>query len=307
MFRGIMTPVVTPIAADGAIAHDVYVAHSRWVLDQGSHFVTPFGTNGEALSFGKRQRMAAIDALLAAGIEPSSIMPGTGLTALEDTADLTRHAMEVGCAAAMVLPPFFFRKASDEGLYRYFASLIETIGGTSPKLCLYHIPPVAGIGFSPALVARLKEAFPDVVVALKDSGGDWSNTRAYIDTVPDLDVFPGSEAFLLQGQREGAAGCISGSCNVNPAAIRAVFDKADQPEVEALNAEMLDVRRKVEGAGLMPACKWLLCDATGEATFGRVMPPLLPLSAADGQRLKADLAGRLSALNGHYAKVREIA
>lgn len=302
MFRGIMTPVVTPLNQDGSIALDAYLAHSHWVLEQGSHFVTPFGTNGEALSYGKSQRMAAIEALVAGGIEPGRLMPGTGLTSIEDTADLTRHASELGCAASMILPPFFFKQASDEGLYAYFARLIESIGSSSPKICLYHIPQVAGIGFSAALATRLSKAFPEIIVAIKDSSGDWSNTAAFIKHMPDVDVFPGSETFLLQGQREGAAGCISGTCNVNPAAIRAVFDSAAKPDVEALNDEMLRVRGLVEGAGLMPACKWLIADATQDPAFGRVQPPLMAIDDARGIALKAALGPNFSGLANHKAK-----
>ncbi len=296
MFNGIMTPVVTPLSQDGAIDHPAYLAHSQWVLAEGSHFVTPFGTNGEAASFGMRQRMAAVEALVAGGIDPANLMPGTGLTALEDTVTLTHHALELGCAAAMVLPPFFFRGASDEGLYAYFARLVETLAPVGPKLCLYHIPPVAGIGFSAELVARLKRAFPEAIVAIKDSSGDWSNTQAYLDATSDLAVFPGSEAFLLQGLRAGAVGCISGTCNINAAAIRAVYDKASEPGVEALNDEMLRVRGIVQDAGLMPACKWLLAEATGEPAYGRVSPPLLPLSDDKAAALKTALGPSFNGL-----------
>ena len=147
---------------------------------------------------------------------------------MQETLSLTRHAVEAGCRAAMILPPFFFVNATDEGLCRYFSQLIERVGSDDLRVCLYHIPQMTGIGISPALAARLNKAFPGIVVAYKDSSGDWENTLAVIRAAPGISVFPGSESFMLRAMRLGGGGCISASCNSNAAAIRAMYDLAAQ-------------------------------------------------------------------------------
>ena len=176
-FRGVITPILTPYNDDFSIAEDLYLAHAGACLAGGAHYISPFGTTSEALSQSMRERMAMVELLAASGTaRPEQMMPGTGLCNMEETATLCRHAVELGCAAVMTLPPFFFVNAGDEGLYRYFSGLIESVGSDRLKICLYHIPQMAGIGISPALAARLNAAFPEVVVAYKDSSGNWENT-----------------------------------------------------------------------------------------------------------------------------------
>ena len=144
-------------------------------------------------------------------------MPGTGTCSLADAIVLTKHAVDLGCGGVLMLPPFYYKAPSEEGLFRFFAETIEEVGDDQLKVYLYHIPPVAQVGFSLPLIGRLIKEFPDIVVGLKDSSGDWSNTAAILETYPGFEVFPGSEIFLLDGLRKGAAGCISATCNVSAA------------------------------------------------------------------------------------------
>lgn len=284
-FRGVMTPVLTPMEADGAIAHDAYAAHCRRMLDQGSHYIAPFGTTGEALSFSAAERMEALDRLVSAGLPPGRMMPGSGFTSITDTVEVTRHAAALGCAGVMTLPPFFYTQASEDGLVAYFDAVIGRVDAPGLKICLYHIPQNAGVGFSPALAARLNRAFPETVVAIKDSGGDWANTQALLSAAPGLAVFPGSEAFLAQGMAAGAAGCISATCNVNAPMIREVYEMGAGAEGAALEREMQRIRGLIQAAGLIPAMKWMLARALDDPRMGRVRPPLLPLDDARGAAL----------------------
>ena len=179
--RGVITPVLTPYNDDNSIATDLYLDHAAGCLADGAHYLSPFGTTSEALSNAPRERMEMLELLISSGTaRPDQLMPGTGLNSLEETLTLSRHAVELGCAGVMTLPPFFYVTASDEGLYRYFSQLIEGVGSDALKICLYHIPQNTGIGVSPGLAARLNTAFPEVVVAYKDSSGEWENTRAVI-------------------------------------------------------------------------------------------------------------------------------
>ena len=255
---GVITPILTPFNNDLSFAPDLYVPHGKWLLANGIHYLSPFGTTGEALSMSVAERISAVDALIDGGIDPGQLMPGAGLCNLPETVALCRHASERGCAAVMTLPPFFFKNASDEGIFQYFVQLIETVNHPGLKICLYHIPPMAVVGFTPELAARLATTFPDVVVAYKDSSGDFENTKAVINAAPALSVFPGAETFLKPGLEAGGAGCISATCNVNPAGIRQVYDLgvgAFDGDLDAANEAMVQFRKQVEGYAPIPAMK----------------------------------------------------
>ena len=289
---GVITPILTPFNDDLGLAPDLYLEHARWLLDQGIHYLSPFGTTGEALSMAHRERLDAVDALIDGGIDPARLMPGTGLCNLPETLELTRHAVERGCAAVMTLPPFFYKNADDAGLHAYFDRLIHTIDDPGLRLCLYHIPPMAGIGFSPELAGRLAAEFPDVVVAYKDSSGDFENTLAVLRAAPSLSVFPGAETYLRAGMEAGGAGCISATCNVNPAAIREVYDliAGDRDgDLSVADGAMRQLRSCIEGYAPIPAMKGLLAEGRGEPRWRNVRPPLM-VSSAD------QTAGLLGAL-----------
>ncbi|MEM1277746.1 MAG: dihydrodipicolinate synthase family protein [Pseudomonadota bacterium] len=287
---GVVTPLLTPFDADGTIAQDLWINHAKWILAQGGHTLSPFGTTGEALSLSIETRMRAVELLVEAGIPADLIVPGTGLCALEETARLTAHARDLGCAGAMTLPPFFYTGADEDGLAAYFAELIATVGAKDLKLVLYHIPSHAGVGISPSLAARLNSAFPDVVLGYKDSSGDWSNTEAVITAAPGLSVFPGSEAFLTKGLATGGVGCISATCNINVAEIRRLYDTARAGEdVTALDASVKSTRKIVQDAGLIPAMKALLAYRLGEPRWRNTRLPLMPPADGLGERVSEAL------------------
>ncbi len=296
---GVMTPILTPFNDDLSFAPDLYLSHAKWLLAEGIHFISPFGTTGEALSMTVPERLAAVDTLVEGGIDPAVLMPGTGLCNLEDTVTLCRHALERGCAAVMTLPPFFYKNASDDGLYAYFTRLIETVNSPALRICMYHIPPMAGIGFTPALAGRLATDFPDVFVAYKDSSGNFENTKAVIAAAPDIAVFPGSEHFLKEGLECGGMGCISATCNVNPAGIRSVYDVgvgAKSDNLEQINNEMVAFRKKVEGYGPIPAMKGMLAVKRNDPRWRNVRPPIMPASPASTESLLQALGDALGSL-----------
>ena len=275
---GIVTPLLTPFNDDLSVADDLYVDHARHCLAEGSHFLSPFGTTSEALSHSVAERMRLVELLVDSGAaRADQLMPGTGLCNLEETAALSRHAVQLGCRAVMTLPPFFFVTASEEGLYRYFSLLIEQVGSDALTICLYHIPQYAGIGFTPTLAARLNRAFPEVVTALKDSSGNWDNTRAVIEAAPGISVFPGSEGAMLDAMALGGGGCISASCNSNSAGIRRLYDLAragDTDGAEALKPQIDAHRAAVFSGGLIPGLKALKAQETGDARWLNLRPPL---------------------------------
>ena len=292
--RGVIAPNLTPFNADLSIAETLYLEHAEWLIDQGCIGLAPFGTTGEALSIGIDERIALLEQMTAR-IDPAKIIPGTGLTSLPDTVRLTRHAVDQGCAGAMTLPPFYYKGVSDDGLYDYFAWLIEAVGREELKLYLYHIPQVAGVGIPPAVAQRLHTAFPEIVVGIKDSSGDWSNTEQLL-AIEGLIVYPAQETTLIEGHALGAAGCISATANLNPAAIARLIETIEvgAPD-ETLNADVSEFRKLLAGAGPIPAQKALLAQWTGDERWARLRPPLMPMAPADA----AALAEQVAALPGY--------
>jgi len=286
-FTGIITPVLTPFDDDGTIAEELYFDHCRKVLADGSDYISPFGTSGEALSVSIPERLAMLEKIIDNNVaRPEQIMPGTGLCSLGDTLTLTRHAVELGCAAVMTLPPFFYPDPGDEGLFRYFSQLVEETGSNSLKICLYHIPQNAGVGISATVAARLNEAFPETVVAYKDSSGNWDNTLSVIETAPGISVFPASESVLPKALALGAGGCISATCNVNVRQIKKVYNLFGEGKTEAIEKEMVTldrIRQSVQQAGLIRALKSIKAHQTGDRRWLNTRAPLLNAEAAIGE------------------------
>ena len=202
-FCGVIAPVLTPFGEDGGPDAERFVEHCQWLMATGCTALAPFGTTSEGNSLGLDERMELLEELVDTGeLDPAKLMPGTGTCALSDAVVLTKHAVDLGCGGVLMLPPFYYKAPSEEGLFRFFAEVIEEVADDRLKIYLYHIPPVAQVGFSLSLVGRLIKAFPDTVVGLKDSSGDWNNTAALLAAYPGFEVFPGSEVFLLDGLRK---------------------------------------------------------------------------------------------------------
>lgn len=283
---GILAPNLTPFESDGCIAETLYVEHAKHLLEQGCAGLVPFGTTGEAASVGMEERMQLLDRLIEGGIPADRLMPGTGLTSLPDTVRLTRHATERGCAGVLVLPPFYFKAVSDDGLFAYFARLIETVDHPALRVVLYHIPQVAGVGLSVSLVRRLRRAFPETVVGIKDSSGDWANTSALLE-IPGLTVYPGTELLLPQALAAGSPGCITATANVNaPALVRLAQLVRNDPEAaKAAFESVRRVRIAVQAHPPIPALKALLARRTGEARWRNVRPPVEALGRDPEERV----------------------
>jgi 4-hydroxy-tetrahydrodipicolinate synthase len=284
--RGVLAPVVTPFKPDLTPDAERFMAHCRWLLSQNCGLAV-FGTNSEANSLSVEERMTLLDALLAAGIPAARLMPGTGCCALTDTVRLTEHAIKAGCAGVLMLPPFYYKDISEDGLYRYFAEVIERVGDARLRIYLYHIPPVAVVGITPLLVERLLKGYPSAIAGMKDSSGDWTNTKTMLDAFASsgFDVFPGSETFLLAGLRHGAVGCISATANVNPAAIDKLYREwrgaeADQQQ-EALNV----VRKTVGQYVMIPALKQAIAHYADDPEWVTVRPPLTELTTVQAQHI----------------------
>jgi len=283
---GVFAPVLTPFRRDLSPDPERLVRLCRWILGQGANLV-PFGTTSEANSLGPDERVSLLERLVAAGLDPARMLPGTGCCSITETVALTAHAVKIGCAGVLMLPPFYYKDVSDEGLYRHYAKVIEGVGDPRLRLYLYHIPPIAQVGISVGLIQRLLRDYPQTVVGLKDSSGDWSNTQAVLDATrgADFRVLPGSEAFLLRGLRAGAAGCITAGANVNPGPIQAVFERWQTPEADALQAGIDKVRGVISNYPLMAALKEILAEGRKDPEWRTLRPPLVELTREQAKAL----------------------
>ena len=284
--HGVLVPILTPFNDDMTVATDLYVAHAKRLLDEGCAGLVPFGTTGEALSVGIDERIAAITALVDAGIDPALMIPGTGLSNVADTARLSRACLDMGCAGVMTLPPFYYKGVSEEGLYRHFVQLIRAIGDGA-RLFLYHIPPIAIVGIPVTLAARLHAEFPQQIVGIKDSSGEWDNTRALLG-IDGLVVYPGSELPLVEALELGAPGCISATANLNGGAIAKLIDAhfdGNSDRVRELHRDVKRFRLLLQDYAPIPAQKRLLALLTGDERWANVRPPFTPMPEDDGRDL----------------------
>lgn len=289
--KGVLSPVVTPFTSDLSPDSGRLIAQCQWLLSQDCGLAV-FGTNSEANSLSVNERIALLEALLAADVDASRMMPGTGCCALSDTVRLTEHAVKAGCAGVLMLPPFYYKGVSEDGLYRNFAEVIERVGDARLRIYLYHIPPVAVVGITPSLVERLMKAYPSAIAGMKDSSGDWKNTKVFLDAFAKsgFDMFVGSESFLLANMRNGGAGCISATANVNPGPIAKLYREWQNADAQA-QQDALDAVRNATGQYVMiPALKAVVAHFLKDPEWATVRPPLVGLTEAQARKVIDDLA-----------------
>ena len=292
--RGVLAPVVTPF--DDRLRPDVelFVAHCQWLISQNCGLAI-FGTNSEGNSLSVEEKIELLDTLGAAGIGTGKMMPGTGCCALTDTVRLTEHAVRASCAGVLMLPPFYYKAVSEDGIYRSYAEVIERVGDTELRIYLYHIPQVSGVGLPLGVIERLLKNYPNATAGIKDSSGDWSNTKTLLDSFSGshFDVFVGSESFLLANMRNGGVGCISATANVNPAAIDTLYRRWQDVDADSLQEALIGVRSIVGHHGMISSLKIVISHFTGHSEWGNVRPPLERLSADQAD----DLVARLTELD----------
>ena len=277
---GVIAPVLTPFAEDGGPDSDRFIEHCEWLLDDGCTALAPFGTTSEAPSLGLDERMEMLEDMIDAGIDPVRLMPGTGTPSLADTIVLTQHAVDLGCSGVLVLPPYFFKDPEAEGVFRFYAELIEEVGDHRLRLYLYHIPQMTAVPITVDLIDRLVSEFPDEIAGLKDSSGNMANTLSLMEAFPHLAFFPASESFLLEGLKRGAAGCISATANAQARAIRELFDGAESGTAKQMQERVAQVRSEILKAPTIPGLKAIIAHARNDPQWLIVRPPLVAMEPA---------------------------
>lgn len=289
-FDGVLAPVITPFQEDLSPDAKRLNRHCQWLVSQGAGLAV-FGTNSEANSLSLKEKLGLLDSLCETGIDPAKLMPGTGACALPDAVELTAHAAKLNCGGVLMLPPFYYKGVSNDGLFAFFAEVLQRVGDESLQIYLYHIPPMSGVPLDTTLVERLAKAFPANIAGIKDSSGDWNNTLALNELgLEDFRVFCGSESFLLQNMQAGGAGCISATANVNPSEIRSLYDNWQAADAPQRQQRLDQIRSIFQSVPMIAALKAATAHYSKDSDWLRVRPPLLPLGAGEIEPLLEKLA-----------------
>src|SRR5215207_117296 len=286
--KGVLAAALTPMDRDLAPDHRAFAAHCLRLLAAGCHGLAVFGTTGEGTSLSTDERLAALEALVENGVSGEVLLPGTGSCALTDTVRLSRAALEVGAAGVLVLPPFYYKDTGDDGLFRFFAEVVERVGDDRLRLYLYHIPQMTGVDLGLPLISRLIDSYPGVIVGTKDSSGDRERIMTLCREFPDFSVLAGTETLLLETLRGGGAGCISATVNVTSRLARRVHDahaSGNDYEAEALQERLTQVRGSIEAYPVIPALKQLMASLTGDERWRNIRPPLSELDEQSAENL----------------------
>ncbi|WP_337876368.1 dihydrodipicolinate synthase family protein [Elioraea sp.] len=283
IYGGVNAAVLTPMTPDLAPDIALMAEHCRWLLANGCDGLGVLGTTGEANSFSVAERIAVMEGLVEAGIPAAKMMPGTGCAALTDSVELTRRAKALGCPGVLMLPPFYYKNPTEDGLFAWFSEVIQRVGG-GIKVYLYHFPQQSAVPISLGLIGRLMRAFPGTIKGVKDSSGDYANMKAMIDAFggDGFEVYSGSDEFLLRILREGGAGCITAAANVNCTAggrVVAAFRRGDEASAEAAQAVLTATRKVCTSVPLIAGLREIVARATGNPGWRTIRPPNMPLRA----------------------------
>lgn len=286
----VLSPVITPFDQHGQPDAQRLARQCAWLLANQVGLAI-FGTNSEANSMSVGERIDTLHALIKAGLPADQMMPGAGACSVTDAIALTRAAVDAGCAGTLTLPPFYYKDVPDDGLFAYFATIIEKVGNPKLQVYLYNIPPVSKIGFSLPLIERLIKAYPKTVVGMKDSSGDWPYTESVIKAFKDTGfrMYAGSETFLLRTLRAGGVGCISATANVNPNAISSLAAHWQGPDADDRQAALDQVRGIFQRRPMIAAMKAAAAHFSGDAQWAAVRPPLVALDSAQRESLMQEL------------------
>jgi 4-hydroxy-tetrahydrodipicolinate synthase len=290
--KGVLSPVVTPFKSDYSPDAERFVRHCRWLISNKVGLAV-FGTNSEGNSLSVEERMTLLESLVEAGIDSARMMPGTGCCSLSDSVRLSSHAVKLGCAGVLMLPPFYYKGVSDEGLYRNFAEIVEQVGDARLRIYLYQIPPVSQVAIGVALIERLLKNYPRNIAGIKDTSGDWNYTKTVLDAFAKtgFDVFAGTETILLATMRGGGAGCISATANVNPAPIHRLFDTWNGADAGAQQESLNAIRSTFQKYPMIPALKQAIAHWSNDPGWAKVRPPLVELTEDQKQAFVTDLKG----------------
>lgn len=271
--NGVFTATVTPMNDDLSVNFELLIDHINWLLDNGSNGICLLGTTGEANSFTLEERIEVIDKVIDGGVDPQRLLIGTGNCAFPDTIKLTRHAVGRGAGGVLILPPFYYKNVSDEGVLDYFKLVVDGVNNPNLRIYLYHFPQMTGVPFTLPLIKKLVAAHPGIVVGMKDSSGNWQGMEDVLTAIPGFNLYSGSERYLLKTLRAGGVGCITATANATVKATAAVYTHWQTDSAEALQQELTQAREKFEFGSFISSLKFLLSEWNNDPKWLNVRPP----------------------------------
>ncbi len=288
--QGVWPALLTPLNADLSIDIDSFANHAKALLDAGCTGVTPFGTTGEGPSFTVAERIAAVDSLIARGVPANRILVSTSCAALPDTVALTRHATEVGAHGCLMLPPFFLKNITDQGVidtYRYVLDAVPTA-----RMVLYHLPQVAYVNLTQKALDVLTAQYPKTFIGIKDSSGNLEGSLAFANNSRGMQVWVGNETHLRIMTEQGSMGAVSGVANVMPRLVQRLtspfdtngYDKADAAKDLTRVKAFIDILNTL---GMAATFKGIMAIQNNDIGWLRVRPPLVALNDEKFKQLKA--------------------
>lgn len=291
--RGVFSAAATPVNADLSPDGAALAAHCLQLLDDGCHGIALLGSTGEANSFSMKERMGLLEAIVKAGVPAAKLLPGTGLSALPETIELTRHALGLGVTTVVMLPPFYYKGVSDAGLLDAYSYVLDTIADPRLRVILYHIPPISQVALSYDLIAALVAKYPSTIAGVKDSGGQLDNMAGFARRFPTLSILAGADPLLLPLMQQGGAGCITATSNLAAKQLRTVFDNFNDPAkadaVAKAQARIVALREASNQFAQIPTIKAMLARRYNSPGWTRVRPPLVALNDAQQAALQAVL------------------
>lgn len=286
---GVLTAVLTPLDDKLDADHAFLVKHIKWLLGRGNNGIALLGTTGEANSFSTSERIQVLEAVLGAGIEPGKLLVGTGCAAITDTVSLTRHAHTNGVGGILLLPPFYYKQINDAGLETYIETVLESVGENKIQIYLYHIPQFSGLPFTISLVERLVSKYPNNIIGMKDSGGDWSHMQQVLAAIPGFRLYAGSEKFFLPVLKEGGVGCISATANLTSPQVAAVYEAWQKGGGEEEQTRASNLRAVLEMYPSIGTLKYIFAKLSGREEWLNIRPPNAILTAEEGMQIEQKL------------------
>ena len=285
VFSAVLTPLDSKLNAD----YSNLVKHIKWLLSRGNDGIGLLGTTGEANSFSVDERMKILEAVLEGGVAPGKLIIGTGCCAITDTVTLTRHANSHGAGGILLLPPFYYKKISDQGLETYITKLLDSVGDNKIQIYLYHFPQLSGVPFTVSLIERLVSKFPKNIVGMKDSGGDWSHMEEIMKAIPGFRFYTGSEKYLLPVLKAGGSGCISANANLTSPEAAAVYEAWKKGGGDKEQTRLSMLRDVLEAYPAIGALKYVFAKLSGKKDWLNIRPPNTIITAEEGFQIEQKL------------------
>ena len=287
LFKGVFAAALTPLKSDLSVDRERLVSHCNWLLKNGCNGLAVMGTTGEANSFSVSERIDILETLNDGGIPGNALMPGTGCCSFPDTVELTRRAVELGAGGVLMLPPFYYKGVSDDGIFASYSEVIERISDVRLKVYLYHFPQISAVPISLNLIERLLMRYPNTIVGLKDSSGNFENMSRVAQKFPGFCVFSGADDFLLPLLKNGGVGCITAVCNIASnlsARIYKAWQDGDT-SAEDMQDHLIKIRIAAQNFPLSAGLKTALAHFSGLDSWRPVRPPLVALDENHSTKL----------------------